>query len=72
MLTSSKGSIDVIDNAVAGVKGIGPEGDPVIANEGLEEGSKGDEDVAEAHEVNIDDPADNPDVGEVKSLYLCL
>ncbi len=69
---SSKSSIDVIDNAVAGAEGIGPEGEPVIANEGLEEGSKGDEDVAEAHEVNIDDPADNPDVGEVKSFYLCL
>lgn len=71
-LTRSVRSVELIDDAVAGVEGVGSSGHPVLHDDGLVEGPQGNVDVAEAHEVDVHNPADEPDVGEVNCFNLSL
>jgi hypothetical protein len=64
----SSRSVELVHEGVAGVEGVLSLGDPVVEDDGLEEGPEGHVDAADAHSPNVEEPADEVDVAEAFNL----
>ena len=65
-------SVEGVDDAVAGVEGVGSGGHPVGHDDRLEERVEGHVHVANAHAPHVKSPAENPEVREANLFNLSL
>ncbi len=65
-------SVEGVDDAVAGVEGVGSGGHPVGHDDRLEQRVEGHVHVADAHAPHVEGPAENPKVRKANLLNLSL